>query len=108
MNQTPDYKPPSRSGSGTFARTNPKMQHLRPPSARASPYGSPIGSPSKQKINAAAQDTDKSDNSERKRVFKKDIVQMMRGFGGETKPYRQSAELINDIMENFIADMTRR
>ena len=119
----------SRSGSGTFNR-NPKMQHLMVPgqksSNRSSPYTTPISSPHKNKSpkpvnkNSTNQNPDFSDSlitviqeepgqdSPRKRIFKKEITQMMHGFGEKNSPYEESVNLLSDIMENFIADMAKQ
>ena len=123
----------SRSNSGTFNR-NPKMQHLRVPgqvqskSNRNSPYTTPISSPNRQKYhNTSHSPASKSINNstdtnnstiqvipsekfepERKRVFKKEITQMMVGFGEKNAPYEDSINLLSDIVENFIGDMARQ
>merc|ERR1712130_405557 len=122
----------NHANSGTFNR-NPKMHHLGVPgqvqskSNRNSPYTTPISSPNRQKYHntshspASKNINNPSDNNssiqvipsekfepDRKRVFKKEITQMMTGFGELNAPYEDSVNLLSDIVENFIGDMARQ
>jgi transcription initiation factor TFIID subunit 13 len=47
-----------------------------------------------------------SDNQPRKRVFSKELRNMMYGFGDDSQPYAESVELLEDLVVQYITDMT--
>ncbi|XP_044743369.1 transcription initiation factor TFIID subunit 13 [Chrysoperla carnea] len=46
--------------------------------------------------------------SGRKRLFSKELRCMMYGFGDDQNPYTESVDLIEDLVIEFITDMTHR
>ncbi|CAF0960091.1 unnamed protein product [Rotaria magnacalcarata] len=59
------------------------------PSTRPSPSGGTSG-----------------DNHARKRLFSKELRNMMYGFGDDPQPYAESVELLEDLVVQYITDMT--
>ncbi|CAF1613121.1 unnamed protein product, partial [Adineta ricciae] len=46
------------------------------------------------------------DNQARKRLFSKELRNMMYGFGDDPQPYAESVELLEDLVIQYITDMT--
>eukprot|EP00033_Pygsuia_biforma_P001217 GCRY01001380.1.p1 GENE.GCRY01001380.1~~GCRY01001380.1.p1 ORF type:complete len:171 (+),score=40.58 GCRY01001380.1:162-674(+) len=44
----------------------------------------------------------------RKRLFTKELAYMMYGFGDSKAPYAETVAVLEDIVQDYIADMTRR
>jgi len=47
-----------------------------------------------------------ADNQTRKRLFAKELRNMMYGFGDDPQPYAESVELLEDLVVQYITDMT--
>ncbi|CAF3197591.1 unnamed protein product [Rotaria sp. Silwood2] len=47
-----------------------------------------------------------ADNQTRKRLFSKELRNMMYGFGDDPQPYAESVELLEDLVLQYITDMT--
>ncbi|CAF1140633.1 unnamed protein product [Rotaria sordida] len=47
-----------------------------------------------------------SDSQARKRLFSKELRNMMYGFGDDPQPYAESVELLEDLVIQYITDMT--
>lgn len=44
----------------------------------------------------------------RKRLFHRELISMMRGFGGDPNPYAETVDLIEEMVIRFITEMTQR
>ncbi len=53
-------------------------------------------------------DANSASASARRRVFAKELRLMLFGYGDDKNPFAESVDLLEDLVFEFIADMTRK
>ncbi|XP_033635274.1 transcription initiation factor TFIID subunit 13-like [Asterias rubens] len=55
---------------------------------------------------ASASETEQGEGGKKKRMFSKELRCMMYGFGDDQNPYTESVDLLEDLVLDFITEMT--
>ncbi|XP_055011051.1 transcription initiation factor TFIID subunit 13-like [Boleophthalmus pectinirostris] len=63
---------------------------------------------SNEREEGALSDRDGSGHGRRKRLFSKELRCMMYGFGDDQNPYTESVDILEDLVIEFITEMTHK